>query len=95
MILALGRGGVVSCFEAWDLRPGRALWQTALPRPGARVDEAACRGTWPSAGVSHVAQASISAGARGTVWSLALDTGRLRSWPVPEGYETRRPRRAG
>ncbi len=89
VVLALGRGGVASCFEAWDLRRGARIWQTALPRPGARVDEA--RVPWYAADARslHVGQASVSAGARGTVWSLALDTGRLRSWPAPEGYETR------
>ena len=89
MILALGRAGIASCFEAWDVRRGARLWQAPLPRPGMRIDES--RLPWYVASGRSVALAQASAGAsgKGAVWTLALDTGRLRSLPVPEGYETR------
>ena len=39
VVLALGRAGAASCFEAWDLRRGTLAWRALLPRPGARIDE--------------------------------------------------------
>jgi outer membrane protein assembly factor BamB len=39
--------------------------------------------------VLALGRAGVAAGGEGAVWSLAVDTGRLRAFPVPEGYETR------
>jgi outer membrane protein assembly factor BamB len=89
VVLALGRAGTASCFEAWDVRRGALVWQAPLPRPGPRIEES--RVPWYAAsgrGLS-LGQASVGAGSKGAVWTLAFDTGRLRSLPVPEGYETR------
>jgi outer membrane protein assembly factor BamB len=89
VIIAMGRAGIASCFEAWDLRRGARVWQATLPRPGARIDES--RVPWYVASGRSLAlgRASVGAGGEGTVWSLAVDTGGLRAFPVPEGYETR------
>jgi outer membrane protein assembly factor BamB len=89
VILALGRAGVAACFEAWEVRRGARLWQAALPRPGTRIDESRVPWYVASGRSLALAKASIGPGERGTVWALALDTGRLRSLPVAEGYETR------
>ena len=89
VVLALGRAGTASCFEAWDLRRGALVWHAPLPRPGVRIEES--RVPWYAAsgrGLS-LGQASAGASGKGAVWTLALDRGRLRSLPVPEGYETR------
>jgi outer membrane protein assembly factor BamB len=89
VVLALGRAGTASCFEAWDVRRGALVWQAPLPRPGARIEESRVPWYVMSGRSLTLGQASAGASARGVVWTLALDTGRLRSWPVPEGYETR------
>ena len=89
VILALGRAGIASCFEAWDVRRGARVWQTPLPRPGSRIDES--RLPWYVASGRSLAlgQASVGPSGKGSVWALALDTGRLRPFAVAEGYETR------
>ena len=89
VVLALGRSGTASCFEAWDLRRGAALWQTPLPGPGARIEESRVPWYAASGGGLALGQASVGASGKGAVWTIALDTGRLRSLPVPEGYQTR------
>jgi outer membrane protein assembly factor BamB len=89
MVLAVGRAGTAHCFEAWDLARGTLAWQTALPREGVRVDETRLPWYVVSGRALHVGQASVGAVGPGRVWTLALDTGRLRAVPVPEGFETR------
>ena len=88
-VLAVGRPGVAHCFEAWDLRRGALAWQASLPRPGVRVDESRVPWYVASGQALYVGQAGVGATGQGAVWALALDTGRLRPLPVPEGYETR------
>jgi outer membrane protein assembly factor BamB len=89
VVLALGRAGTASCFEAWDLRRGALVWHAPLPRPGVRIEESRVPWYATSGRGLFLGQASAGASGKGAVWTLALDTGRLRSLPVPEGYETR------
>ena len=96
VILALGRAGTASCFEAWDLRRGTRVWRDAAPaarQPDRREPPAVVRGERP--------ERRPRAGERrperqGAVWALALDTGRLRSLRRGRGLRdagARRPRR--
>jgi len=89
VVLALGRAGTVSCFEAWDVRRGALDWRAPLTRPGARVDESRVPWYVASGRSLYVGHTSAGASDKGVVWGIALDTGRLRTLPVPEGYQTR------
>ncbi len=89
VVLALGRAGTAHCFEAWDVRRGVLTWQALLPRSGVRVE--ADRVPWyvASGRALYFGQAGVGASGQGAVWALAVDGGRLRPLPVPEGYDTR------
>ena len=89
VVLALGRAGIASCFEAWDVRRGARALADAAPAARRRIDEAACPGTWPSAESRTWGRRSLGPSGKREVWALALDTGRLRLFAGAEGYETR------
>jgi outer membrane protein assembly factor BamB len=89
VVLALGRAGTAACFQAWDLRRGTRVWEVSLPRPGIRIDESRVPWYVTDGRSLAVGQASVAPSGKGSIWSLAFDTGRLRSIPVSEGYETR------
>jgi outer membrane protein assembly factor BamB len=89
VVLALGRAGIASCFEAWDVRRGARIWQAALPRRGVRIEESRLPWYVASGRSLVIGQASIAPSGKWTVWTLALDTGRLQPLPVTDGYETR------